>query len=258
MVFFTTHVGLATRSVRAALAGRLGELGFTVLYFVIASASFAALAAYYAAHRFEGPAGLALGTQAELRWVLMAVTAAGVMLSAAGLAIYPRMPMALFDPLVREPRGVERITRHPFFAGTALAGLAHVLLATRLTGTIFAAGLVLLSVVGPLHQDRKLLARRGEPYRAYLAATSFVPFAAIAAGRQRLVMEEIPFRAAGYGLAIAVALRLGHELIFAHGGAWVIGALVGGGLIAGGQSALRARRQAAKAAAAMPAARRAS
>jgi uncharacterized membrane protein len=187
----------------------------------------------------------------------MGVIAAGVALAGAGLAVYPRMPMALFGQRIREPRGVERISRHPFFAGMALAALAHVLLATRLTGTIFAAGFAVLSLVGPLHQDRKLLARRGEPYRAYLEATSFVPFAAIAAGRQRLVMGEIPFRAIGWGLAVTVVLRLGHDLIFAHGGAWLIGALIAGALLAGGQTLLRARRQTAKTAA-MPAQRGAS
>ena len=60
LLFAGTHIGLATRRVRAALVARLGEAGFTALFSVIASASFAAAIAYYAAHRTEGAPGLAL------------------------------------------------------------------------------------------------------------------------------------------------------------------------------------------------------
>jgi uncharacterized membrane protein len=245
MLFLGTHIGLATRRVRAALVARLGAHGFTVVYFLIAVGTFAALVAYYAGHRFVGPPGLALGAYALVRWSLMAVIVAGIALAAAGLAAYPRTPMALFDQRVAAPRGVERITRHSFFVGTALLALAHVVLAPRLIGTVFAAGLATLALAGAWHQDRKLLARRGESYRAYLDATSLLPFVAIAAGRQRLVAAELPLGAMAWGCAAAVALRLGHDHIFAGGGAWLIGALVVGAVLATVQSWRRARRHAA-------------
>jgi len=51
---------------------------------------------------------------------------------------------------------VERVTRHPFFVGVALLASAHLLLATRLVGTVFFAGLAALAILGAWHQDRKL------------------------------------------------------------------------------------------------------
>src|SRR4030095_11369959 len=96
-------------------------------------------------------------------------------------------------------RGIEKITRHPFFAGVGLFALAHALLATRLAGTVFFGGLLLLVVVGSWHQDRKLLARRGAPYAAYLANTSAVPFAAVLSGRQQLNWSDVAARGVALG-----------------------------------------------------------
>ena len=119
LLFAGTHIGLATRRLRAALVARLGEAGFTALFSVIASASFAAAIAYYAAHRTEGAPGLALANVPALRGALMAVTVTGIVLLSAGSVTYPGSPYDLFARTVRAPRGIERVTRHPFFAGVA-------------------------------------------------------------------------------------------------------------------------------------------
>lgn len=242
LLFGGSHIGLATRSVRARLVARLGEMGFTTLFYVVAAVSFAWLVAYYAAHRFEGMPGLALAGTSVWRWGLMIAIVAGLMLSAPALAIYPRLPMALFEQPIRAPRGIERITRHPFFAGTALFAVSHALLATHAVGTVFFGGLALLAVLGARHQDGKLLARRGPAYADYLASTSAVPFAAVVAGRQRLVWSELPIGGLGGGLALALILRQWHDALFADGGAWIIGAFLVGALIAGGNAWRRTRR----------------
>lgn len=233
VVFGGTHIGLASAPLRRRLVARLGEVGFTVIFFVVASASFGVLVAYYAAHRFEGASGLALASIPALRWALMIVAVAGLALTAPALVVYPRLPSALFGQPIRSAQGIERITRHPFFAGFALFAVAHALLAVRLVGTVFFTGLALLSVLGAWHQDRKLLARRGAPYADYLSATSAVPFAAVVSGRQRLVWRELPVTALAVGVGVALLLRVEHDAIFAHGGAWVIGVIVVGGLFAG-------------------------
>jgi uncharacterized membrane protein len=130
--------------------------------------------------------------------------------------------------------------------GVALFGVAHALLATRLVGTVMFAGLALLAIVGSLHQDSKLRAQAGPAYAEYLAVTSFVPFAAIAAGRQQLVVRELPWTGMAVGLAVAFALRSVHASIFAHGGAWVIGVVLGGAALAGVQALAHRRRTRAR------------
>lgn len=243
LLFGGTHIGLATTRIRGALVGRLGDIGFNALFSLVAAASFALLIGTYAAHRSEGAAGLALGDWPGLRGMLMGVIVVGVALSTAALISYPRSPYTLFaGTTIRSPYGIERVTRHPFFAGVALLALAHVLLATRLVGTVFAAGLTLVAIAGAWHQDGKFLARQGRPYADYLAVTSAVPFAAILSGRQRLVVRELPLGTLVLGLAIALLLRAVHDSIFAHGGVFVIGAVIGGAAVETVQSWRRARR----------------
>jgi len=242
LLFVGTHVGLATTAIRGRLAGALGEGGFFALYTLVASLTLAAVLSYYAGHRFEGVAGLAAGAVPIVHALLLTVIAGGIALMVAGLAAYPRMPMALFGQPIREPYGIERITRHPFFAGVAILGLAHVLLAPRLAGAVLMGSLALLAIAGARHQDAKHLRRRGQPYADYLAITSTIPFAAILAGRQRLVWRELPLATLAAGVAMAALLRMVHDGIFADGGRWVVVATVAGGGVASLQSWLRARR----------------
>lgn len=243
LVFGGLHIGLTTRRIRAALVDALGERGFTALFSVIASVSFAVAIAYYARHRGEGAAGLALGAVPALRELLMGVAVLGVVFMVSGSTTYVGSPYDLLTHRIRPPRGVERITRHPFFVGLAVFAVAHALLATRLAGTVLFMGIALVALAGALHQDRKLLQRIGAPYADYLAATSAVPFAALVAGRQRLAWTEMPFTTLGAGLVVAATLRAVHGSLFAYDGAYVIAAVVGGALILTWQSARRARRQ---------------
>jgi len=236
LLFGGTHVGLSTRAVRARLVARLGEAGFTAVYFLVATVTFTVLVGTYGALRDAGAAGLgpAAVLQPALRPALIGVVAAGIVLAVAGVVPYPRSAYALFRTAApSEPRGIERITRHPFFAGTALLGVGHALLASRLTGVVFFGGLALFALVGAWHQDRKLLATRGAAHAALLARTSLVPFAAIVAGRQRLVVGELPLGAIALG-GVGAWLLGGpaHAAIMAHGGAYVVLAVVGGGVLA--------------------------
>jgi uncharacterized membrane protein len=241
-LFAATHVGLGTRRPRAALVARLGEWGFIGLFSLVASVAFALVVRYYAAHQFAGPPGLGLGQTGAVRGVLIALVVAGVTLSVGSLAAYPRSPYALGNERARGAYGLERITRHPFFVGTAVMAGAHALLATRLVGTVFFGGLALFALAGAWLQDRKLLARRGEAYAAFLTVTSFAPFGALLAGRQRLALRELPWTGLAVGLGVAAALRAVHGATFAHGGAWVIGAVVGGAAVLALQSWRRQAR----------------
>src|SRR5438045_5134156 len=89
VLFGGTHVVLATGRVRGALVARLGESGFRLLFSVVAALSFSALVSFYASYRFDGPAGPSLGAVPVLRWTLMGVVAAGIVLMTTALAVYP-------------------------------------------------------------------------------------------------------------------------------------------------------------------------
>jgi uncharacterized membrane protein len=240
LLFVGSHIGLA--ALRARIVARCGELGFAVLFSAVASMTFAALVTYYAGHRFDGGPGLGLGAVAGVRWALMGAVVCGFASCAAALASYARFPTALFAQPVQRARGIERVTRHPFFAGAALFALAHALLAPHLIGTILFGGLALLAIVGASHQDRKLLERRGPAFAAYLRETSAVPFKAIIEGRQTFAWRELPVRALGVGVAFALAARHWHDSLFAGGGWWIVGATLGGAAIAGISAWRRSQR----------------
>ncbi len=230
-LFAATHLGLGSPRVRGALIARLGRWGFTALFTLVAWATFGLAIASYAAVAGEGPAGFALGASAAARIALITAIALGVMLMTGAFATYSQSPFALAGEKVREPRGLERVTRHPFFVGLVLFGAAHALLAPRLVGAVAMGSLALVAGVGAWFQDRKLLALRGDDYRDYLAVTSAIPFAAILARRQRLVWGELPYRTLLLGLALTWGLRAVHEHVFDHGGAYVIAAVVLGPLL---------------------------
>jgi uncharacterized membrane protein len=247
-LFAASHLGLALPRIRRALVARLGLRGFTLCFSLVAWLTFGLAISTYAAQAAEGPPGLALGASAAARVALIAAITSGVMLMTGAFARYSRSPFAIGGEEVREPCGLERVTRHPFFAGTVLFGAAHALLATRLVGAVAMGGLALVAGVGAWMQDRKLLALRGDDYRAYLAVTSGIPFAAILSGRQRLVWGELPYGMLLLGIALAWALRALHAHLFDHGGAYVIAAMVLGPLtilVSGLRREHRMRRPAA-------------
>ena len=228
LLFFSTHIGLTSEPFRGALVRQLGNRGFFVLFYVVAAVTFTLWVAVTAAVRLEGLPGLALGGHLVVRTLAIGVIVSGLSLSAAGLASYPSTPMALpFNP-VRAPRGVERITRHPFFAGLTLFAVGHVLIVPTLAAAVFFAGLAFQAVVGAAHQDRKLAARRGQPYRDYLAQTSALPFAAILFGRQRFSAFEQPWIAYSAGALLAPGLHQVHAHLFDHGGLWIVASVLGG------------------------------
>lgn len=241
LAFSGTHIGLTTGPVRGRLVRRLGEVGFSVLFSTVAAVGYATLVVRYAQLRFEGAPGFGLAAVEPARIALLAIAVVGVVFAVCGLVSYPKSPVALFGQRIVGPRGIERITRHPFFVGVGLLAATHALLATRLVGTVFFAGLALVSWLGAWHQDRKMLARRGERYGAFVADSSFVPFAAIVRGRQRLAWGDLPLGGIALGIVAAVLLRSAHPHLFARDGLWIVAATLGGALLATIQAWLRVR-----------------
>jgi uncharacterized membrane protein len=243
LLFAATHIGLASRRVRPALVARLGPSSFSYLFSFVAIVTFGLLLHVLSLHQHAGAAGPDLGRFPPVRAIGIVTITTGVVLTIAALQSPPASMLALFIPAgVKEPYGLERVTRHPFFIGTALLGIGHVLLASRMVGVVAFGGLAIYSIAGAMHQDGKLRRELGEQFAAYLDQTSLVPFAAIVAGRQRLVAQELPLAGIAVGLLLAFALRSVHSSILADGGAWAIGVMVLGPLVATWLTLLLRRR----------------
>jgi uncharacterized membrane protein len=87
--------------------------------------------------------------------------------------------------------GVLRVTRHPFLGGVALWAGFHLIAAGTLAATIFFATFLVLAVLGTGAIDGKVGRKRPADWQQIAAETSIIPFAAIAEGRNRLVVPEI-------------------------------------------------------------------
>ncbi len=210
---------------------------------MIAIGTFAALTYYVALHRFDEPHGSLFATLPPVRGALLVLSVFGFTLFIVAVLGYTRAPMAVFRHRAVQVHGIQQITRHPFFSGVALWAAAHALMAPSTVTFVFFFGAIVLSFVGGMHQDRRLIAELGEPYRAYVAATSFWPLVAVATKRQKIQWTEQPWIGYALGVLASLGLYQVHDHIFDHGGAYVIGVVSLGSIVAIVNSKVRATRR---------------
>ena len=255
LLFGGSHLLLSTPMVRNSVSNRLGASRFVVFYTLIAAVTISLLIVAVARYGGVGLAGPNLAAVPPARWLLGGIAFVGAALTIAGLLGYARSPMAVLalrwraSEEAREkplPPGsvVERITRHPFFVGIALLMGAHALLASKLVGTLYFGGFVLLALIGIPMQDHKLRERHGELYGQYMANTSAMPFAA--AGRASDIGDSGADRiwpALLAAIAGAIILALLHPLWQLGYGASFAALVLVGGLIAVARQLQKGRAQ---------------
>jgi len=214
IAFGGTHIVGSTVPVRTLLIRALGLRGFKGLYSLVALVTFIPLCWFYAAHKHAG----------ELAWepnAALFVIAQGIMLLALivllqGLLTTSPITTAaeLGAPTTPEPRGIQRVTRHPINGAFVLYGLAHLLANPWTADIVFFGGFVVYGVSSAWHQDRRVLATGTERARQYVETTSALPFAAIVAGRQALRIREMSLIGFVLALFLFGLLRTWHASLF--------------------------------------------
>jgi uncharacterized membrane protein len=216
VAFAGSHVLLSSERFRPRLAARLGAQGFRGVYSLVALATFVPLVWVYATHKHAGPLlWTTLGPPVIARAANHLLMAVALVLFASSLAPASAAPsaMQLQGGGVFHVRGMTRITRHPTFVAFALFGIAHLLVNGNLGDVVFFGGFPLYSWIGARHQDTRM-ARERAAYRDVIAHTSVLPFGAILAGRQSLIVRELPVAGMVVGLLLAVVLRTFHATLF--------------------------------------------
>ena len=211
VLFAASHMALSSRRFRPRLVARLGERGFQGVYSLLALAIFVPLVANYYAHKHAGAYLWTLSQLPGVRWLGYGLMGAAFVLVVAGLVQPSPAGLVPTKPAVR---GVARITRHPVLMGLGVWGLAHLLLTSVHAAELaFFGGFAIFAVVGCEHQDQRKLAA-SEGYRAFHAATPFLPFSRLGFVRG---LAEMPLPVAiAVGIALTWALRR-----YAH--AWLSG-----------------------------------
>ena len=113
-------------------------------------------------------------------------------------------------------RGILRITRHPVMWAIMLWAGAHMLAVGSLRSVVFFGGLLLLAAAGTTLQDARKAKALGGDWKRFAAATSNVPFAAIARGRNKLVWGEIGWWKPAAGLVLFGVVLYFHPWLFGY------------------------------------------
>jgi uncharacterized membrane protein len=210
--FVITHLGLSAAPLRDRLVARLGETGFSILYGLVAVLTLGTLIAAYSHashHHYLWPPG------PGVRPLPLLVMPLALILIVGGVLIPNPSATGRTGALDRpEPaQGVLRITRHPVMWGVGLWGAIHILANGDRAALLFFGGLLLTALGGAWHLDRRLAVTEGDRWQRFAAVTSFVPFAALLAGRQRWVWAELR-RPILWGLGLFALLLVLHPALF--------------------------------------------
>lgn len=174
-LFVASHE-LLSHPLRAPLVARVGEKGFAILYSLVALGSFGAAVQLWR----QIPKARLWDTPAEAYGPVLAVMLLACILFVGSVSA----PNPAMMPGVKgEPKGMQRITRHPMMWSFALWAGVHVVMTADPRTIVLAGGVGVLALLGSALQDGK---KKGQnpAYATHMARTSHVPFLAILTGRQ--------------------------------------------------------------------------
>ncbi len=205
LAFIGIHLGVSGSSLRDRAVAAVGLRGYMAAFSLASVAAIAWLVGAYTAAPY-------LESWGRLEWwkpVQIALMLPAFLLVVIGLATPNPTSVAQEGLAAQPPRGIVRITRHPFLMGVALWAAVHLVGNGDLASLLFFAALAVVAVAGAASIDAKRRRVLGaQAWDAFARRTSVVPFAAILQGRQSFSAREIGWGRAAAGLA-AFALMLG-------------------------------------------------
>jgi uncharacterized membrane protein len=211
LTWFLLHALVAGSGLRGMLVGRFGEKAYRGAF------SFASLASlWWLAHEYGRAPYVPLWLPPSwLSYVPLVVVPPAFVLFAGAFTVPSPTAVGGERFLERdEPaRGFLRVTRHPFLWSVALWGIAHMVANPDIGSLLFFGSVAVTALRGTLDIDRKRRRSNPQEFAAFEAKTSNLPFAAILAGRNRLVLREV-WLPLLLGLSLALAAVALHPRFF--------------------------------------------
>ena len=209
IVWIAVHLGIAGTVVRRSIVARLGQAGFRTAFSIVSVISLILLILSYNA----APVRPIWFAPDWLRWVLAFVMLIAATLFVASVAS-PNPTAAGGERAIEQtPRGITRVTRHPMLWAFAIWAAVHVLGNGDLASVLFFGAFLITALAGMPSIDANIAARDPVRWAPLAAATSIVPGAAIAGGRNRFAPREIGWIVWAGGLLLWLVLLFGHRYV---------------------------------------------
>jgi|SRR5579872_1882036 len=212
--FLAIHLLISGTRLRDAITGAIGQGPYMGLFSLASLGALVWMGVAYAGAR-QGPDPVWWSATPTTKWIQLGLTFVAFLLVVPGLAT-PNPTSVRQEGALDRPdavKGILRVTRHPFLWGVAIWAAGHLMVNGDLASLILFGTLLALAILGTGSIDAKRRRALGDKWDGFAKATSGVPFAAIAQGRQSLKLGEIGWR---LGLAVVVwaALVWAHPLMF--------------------------------------------
>jgi uncharacterized membrane protein len=213
VMFVGTHLLISSSVVRPRLTRAVGEWPYRGFYSLVSLVTFVGLCVEFGYHKHRGPMLWYLRDIDPIRWLVWLLMLVALVILVAGL-MNPAPAAIAARGRIGAPVGVQKLTRHPSFVAFTTFGIAHLLMNGWLGDIFFFGTFPALGVLGGLHQDIRKLSELGATYRDFLAETSFIPGAALIAGKQRWKAADTPWRAIAIGALLTAILIAMHPILF--------------------------------------------
>jgi len=183
--FVLIHFGVSGTRLRDVLVARLGAGPYRGVFAVASLIGIVWMSRAYG----RAPAVDLWGQLIGLRPLAFALVLVAFLFVGIGLATPSPTRVGMERKLTQGAeivRGIVRITRHPFLWGVGLWAFVHLSVNGDLASVILFGSLLLLALGGTVSIDAKRHRTFGDQWSRFTQATSNVPFAAIATGRNQL------------------------------------------------------------------------
>ena len=183
--FLLIHFGVSGTQLRDVLVARIGAGPYRGAFAIASVVGLVWMSGAYG----RAPTINLWGQLTGLRPLAFVLVLVAFLFVGIGLATPSPTRVGMESTLARGTdivRGVVRITRHPFLWGVGLWAFVHLIVNGDLASLILFGSLLLLALGGTAFIDAKRRRNFGDQWSRFAQATSNVPFAAIATGRNQL------------------------------------------------------------------------
>jgi uncharacterized membrane protein len=183
--FLLIHFGVSGTRLRDVLVARIGAGPYRGAFALASVVGLIWMSSAYG----RAPTVDLWGQLTSLRPLAFALVLLAFLFVGIGLATPSPTQVGMESKLAQGTdivRGIVRITRHPFLWGVGLWAFVHLIVNGDLASLILFGSLLLLALCGTAFIDAKRRRSFGDQWSRFAQATSNVPFAAIATGRNQL------------------------------------------------------------------------